>query len=97
MWKVGLDADVPMCTYQAVYGELADGAPTYNVGKRHIAVDEVLVSNHTDHTVLHWATTVDGARQSPDHVICECCGKFFDLETLLCTALLLNGYGRDDA
>lgn len=83
VWEVGSDADVPMCTYQVVYGQLADRAPTCNVGKRPIAMDGVLVSSHADHTVSHWATTVDGARQNPDHVICERCGKFFDLETLL--------------
>ena len=46
VWKVGSDADVPIRTCQVVYGQLADGVPTCNVGKRPIAVDVVLVSNH---------------------------------------------------
>ena len=26
VWKVGSDVDVPICTYQMIYGQLADGA-----------------------------------------------------------------------
>ena len=78
-----VDPEPPLCTYQVIYGQLANAAPTCNVGDRPIAVDGVLVSNHTDPAVPHWATTPDGASQDPDHVICERCGSFFNLERLL--------------
>ena len=77
------EEDVPLCTYQVVYGQLADGAPTCNVGVRPIAVDGVLVSGHTDTSIPHYSESADGIKHNPDHVVCERCGKFFDLETLL--------------
>ena len=63
------EEDVPLCTYQVVYGQLADGAPTCNVGVRPIAVDEVLVSGHTDPSVPHYSESADGIKHNPNHVV----------------------------
>ena len=82
--------DEPLCLYQVVYGQLANGAPTCNVGVRPIAVNGILVSGHTDLSVPHYSDSPDGGEHDPNHVVCARCGKFFDLETLLAHYCKLN-------
>ena len=82
--------DEQLCLYQVVYGQLANGAPTCNVGVRPIAVNGILVSGHTDLSVPHYSSSPDGVDIDPNHVVCARCGKFFDLETLLSHCCKLN-------
>ena len=41
------------------------------------------MSGHTDTSIPHYSESADGIKHNPDYVVCERCGKFFDLETLL--------------
>ena len=81
---------VSLCTYQVIYDQLANCAPTCNVGVRPIAVDGVLVSGHTDLSIPHYSKSLDGVRHNPDYVVCGRCGKFIDLETLLAHSCKLS-------